>query len=30
MIRAIEDTGRGLPTIDVDENVPFEFKSDFH
>jgi predicted protein tyrosine phosphatase len=29
MLRAIEDTGRGLPWIDVDENVPFELASDF-
>ena len=29
MRRAIEDTGRGLPWIDVDENEPFELTSDF-
>jgi predicted protein tyrosine phosphatase len=29
MRRAIEDTGRGLPWIDVAENEPFELASDF-
>jgi len=29
MLRAIVDTGRGLPWIDVDENEPFELTTDF-
>ncbi len=29
MLRAIQDTGRGLPWIDVSENEPFELRSRF-